>query len=139
MVLRDRLRQSETLSYTSLDWVEPTIGENGHSNCENNLPGGSQTIIRNHSGNLAVESMFSSSAEYSLLTRLTNNYTFVRCIISRLPYEAYSVEDSSNLCSGESGGGGGESPPPCTWAGHCLGIHSAPECLEYKVTNPLGS
>ena len=77
-----------TISYPESDWKENIIyhidlwtGSNQHSegddqiSCEDNLPGGSQTIIKDPPSGLKVESTFSPSVERSslfLLTQFTN-------------------------------------------------------------------
>ena len=69
-----------TMRYLETDWdnhklyhigLWTSLNQESRGNhqisCENNLPGGSQTIIKNPPGNLAVDSMLSPPAEYSLL------------------------------------------------------------------------
>lgn len=117
-LLRKYFRNEDDCARCKMDWdsqglyhIDLWTGSNQQSggddqtNCEYSLPGGSQTIIKNPPGNLAVD----TTPLYDVSSQACYTTT-------------YSVGDTSSLCSGGgSSGSGGGSQPSCTWAGHCLG------------------
>lgn len=119
-----------TISYPESDWKENIIyhidlwtGSNQHSegddqiSCEDNLPGGSQTIIKDPPSGLKVE----TTPLYDVSSHACHNTKHT------------VFTDTSKYCSGGGsggGGGGGGFEPSCTWAGHRLGLYSAPNCVD---------
>ncbi|KAL8825188.1 MAG: hypothetical protein Q9191_004566 [Dirinaria sp. TL-2023a] len=113
-------------------WTGSTTENGGQTqiDCENSLPGGPQTIVRNPPKNLETDTApFFANGNCNRKT--------------------YPVGSDTSLCSSSSGGGGGSSATStytpttlasttkpatpsqsakCTWTGHCLG---AP-CQDYN-------